>query len=241
MPTPHQKVAGHAQGPRSRELCTVPSARKSVTLCRTHGVTRAGTDTRARPTVPHERPERLTGREPSAPVPARLRPPPRRPPRPLAAANASAAAAAAAGGRLPGGGEGRRAPSRYAARRRLVERRDGRRCRARHRRADAVAKTQRVDLGGTEGYGCREARGVHAPRGRPRGSRTARSPKRLPRSPKCLPNVSRLRVVGQLARRAQLDVAVDRSPVTRGIERNKRHTSADAQGRLMSGAVALLE
>ena len=102
MPTPHQKVAGHAQGPRSRELCTVPSARKSVTRCRTHGATRAGTDTRARPTVPHERPERLTGREPSAPVPARLRPPPRRPPRPLAAANASAAAAAAAGGRLPG-------------------------------------------------------------------------------------------------------------------------------------------
>ena len=65
--------------------------------------------------------------------------------------------------------------------------------------------------------------------------------KRLPRSPKCLPNVSRLRVVGQLARRAQLDVAVDRSPVTRGIERNERHTSADAQGRLMSGAVALVK
>ena len=42
-------------------------------------------------------------------------------------------------------------------------------------------------------------------------------------------------------RRAQLDVAVDRSPVTRGIERNERHTSADAQGWLMSSAVALLE
>ena len=63
----------------------------------------------------------------------------------------------------------------------------------------------------------------------------------LQRSPKCLPNVSMLRVVGQLVRRAQLEVAVDRSPVTRGIERNKRHTSADAQGRLMSSAVALLE
>ena len=42
------------------------------------------------------------GREPSAPVPARLQPPLRRPSRPLAAANAAAAAAAAAAGRLPG-------------------------------------------------------------------------------------------------------------------------------------------
>ena len=65
--------------------------------------------------------------------------------------------------------------------------------------------------------------------------------KRLQRSPKCLPNVSKLRVVGQLVRRAELDVAVDRSPVTWGIERNERHTSADAEGRLMSGAVGLLE
>jgi len=36
-----------------------------------------------------KRPERLTGWEPSAPVPARLQPPPRRPSRPLAAANAA--------------------------------------------------------------------------------------------------------------------------------------------------------
>ena len=73
---PPQKVLGHVLGPRSRKLCTVPSARTFVTLCVRHIVRGAGTDTRARPTVPHERPERLTAQEPSAPVPARLRPPP---------------------------------------------------------------------------------------------------------------------------------------------------------------------
>jgi len=212
-----------------------------VTTCPARCVTRAGTDTRARPTVPRARSERLTGRDPSGPVTARLQTPPRRPSRPLAAAAAAAAAVAAAAAGCRGGAEGHRAPSRAAALRRLVDHRDGPRGRARRSRAVALVGTRRVDLGGTERYGCREACGDHAPRGRPRESRTEGHQKRLPRSPKCLPNVSRLRVVGQLARRAQLDVAVDRSPVTRGIERNERHTSADAQGWLMSSAVALVK
>ena len=165
MPTPHQKVVGHLQGPRSRELCTVPSVRKSVTLCRTHGVTRAGTDTRARPTVPHEPTERLTGRQPSAPVPARLRPPPRRPPRPLAAANAAAAAAAAAGGRLPGRwrGPSRTEPLRRSPTPRRAPRRLPLPC------APLPSRCRRQDPAGRPG----RDRGVWLPRGawRPRASR----------------------------------------------------------------------
>ena len=99
---PPQEVLGHTRTHSTSDFHTTLSARTFVTRCVRHIVRGAGTDTRARPTVPYEHTERLMGREPSAPVPARLQPPPRRPPRPLAAANAAAAAAAAAAGRLPG-------------------------------------------------------------------------------------------------------------------------------------------
>ena len=59
-----------------------------------------------------------------------------------------------------GGGEGHRAPSPHAARRRLVERCDGCRCRPRHRRAAAVVGTPAGRPVGDSSCRCREACGI---------------------------------------------------------------------------------
>ena len=85
----HTEVIQPVWGHTRYQFCPILSARTFVTTCVTRRVTRAGTDTRARPTVPHTRSERLMGRGPSGPVPPRLWPPPRRPSRPLEAAAAT--------------------------------------------------------------------------------------------------------------------------------------------------------
>ena len=179
------------------------------------------------------------GREPSAPVPARLQPPLRRPSHPLAAANAAAAAAAAAAGRLPGRWPG---PSRAEPLRRSPTPRRAPRWLPLPS-APSPSRCRRRNPGGSTCGGLIMSlpRGVwchDTPRGRQQEYRCQINARRLLRSPRCLPNVSMIRCIGQLAQHAQLDDEIDRFSCARAIgcaNVTRQHMLKDRSGRTRAG------